>query len=39
MVNLCRYRKRRPTITQKLMDEACRTYFLDKPIYGTEAEM
>ena len=37
MVNLCEYRKQPVTITGKLLDEACRTYFLDKPLYGTEA--
>ncbi len=37
MVNLCRYRKQPLAITPKLLDEACRTYFLDKPLHGTEA--
>ena len=37
MVNLCEYRGQPPAITQGLLDEACRTYFLDKPLYGTEA--
>ena len=37
VVNLCRYRRQRPTITQKLLDEACRTYFLEEPLVGTEA--
>jgi hypothetical protein len=37
MVTLCRYRKQALAITPKLLDEACRTYFLDKPLYGTEA--
>jgi predicted ATPase with chaperone activity len=37
MVTLCRYRKQPIAITPKLLDEACRTYFLDKPLYGTEA--
>ena len=37
MVNLCVYRRQPLAITQKLLDEACRTYFLDKPLYGTEA--
>jgi hypothetical protein len=37
MVNLCRYRKQPLGITTKLLDEACRTYFLDKPLHGTEA--
>ena len=37
MVNLCDYRGQAPAITERLLDEACRTYFLDKPLYGTEA--
>ena len=37
MVNLCRYRRQPPAVTQKLLDEVCRTYFLDKPPTGTEA--
>jgi hypothetical protein len=37
MVTLCRYRKQPVAITPRLLDEACRTYFLDKPLYGTEA--
>ena len=37
MVMLCKYRKQPLAITPKLLDEACRTYFLDKPLYGTEA--
>jgi hypothetical protein len=37
MVMLCRYRKQPLAITSRLLDEACRTYFLDKPLYGTEA--
>ena len=37
MVNLCRYRKQPLAITPKLLDEACRVYFLDKPLHGTEA--
>ena len=39
MVTLCRYRKQPLEITRKLLDEACRTYFLDKPLYGTEASV
>jgi predicted ATPase with chaperone activity len=39
MVNLCRYRKQPVAITPRLLDEACRTYFLDKPLYGTEARV
>ena len=37
MVNLCDYRGQPLTITQRLLDEACRTYFLYQPLYGTEA--
>lgn len=37
MVTLCRFRKQPIALTLKLLDEACRTYFLDKPLYGTEA--
>ena len=37
MLNLCRYRKEPLAITEKLLDEACRTYFLDEPLHGTEA--
>jgi SpoVK/Ycf46/Vps4 family AAA+-type ATPase len=37
MVTLCRYRKQPLAITPKLLDEACRTYFLDKPVAGTAA--
>ncbi len=37
MVTLCRYRKQPLVITPRLLDEACRTYFLDKPLYGTAA--
>ena len=37
MVNLCRYRRQPATITQKLIDEVCRTYFLDEPVAGTKA--
>ena len=37
MVNLCRYRKQPVIITQRLMDEVCRTYFLDEPVAGTKA--
>jgi predicted ATPase with chaperone activity len=37
MVMLCRYRKQPVMITPQLLDEACRTYFLDKPLYGSEA--
>ncbi len=37
IANLCRYRKRPIEVTPALLDEACRTYFLDKPISGTEA--
>ena len=37
MVTLCKYRKQPVQITRKLLDEVCRTYFLDKPLYGTEA--
>jgi predicted ATPase with chaperone activity len=39
MVNLCRYRKQPLAITPRLLDEACRTYFLDKPLHGTEAKV
>jgi hypothetical protein len=39
MVMLCRYRKQPVAITPQLLDEACRTYFLDKPLYGTEAKV
>ena len=39
MVTLCRYRKQPLELTRKLLDEACRTYFLDKPLYGTEASV
>jgi predicted ATPase with chaperone activity len=39
MVTLCRYRKQPIAITPRLLDEACRTYFLDKPLYGTEASV
>ena len=31
------YRKQPLGITTKLLDEACRTYFLDKPLHWTEA--
>ena len=37
MMNLCIYRRQPLGITRKLLDEACRTYFLDNPLYGTEA--
>jgi len=37
MAMLCRYRKQPLAITRRLLDEACRTYFLDKPLHGTEA--
>ena len=37
LVNLCRYRRQPATITQRLMDEVCRTYFLDDPVAGTKA--
>ena len=37
IVNLCRYRKKALEVTPVLLDEACRTYFLDKQISGTEA--
>ena len=37
MVTLCKYRKQAIAITPKLLDEACRTYFLDKPVSGTAA--
>ena len=37
MVNLCHYRNQKVAITEKLLDEACRTYFLDKPLKGTAA--
>jgi len=37
MVTLCKYRKQPLAITPKLLDEACRTYFLDKPVSGTAA--
>ena len=37
MVHLCRYRKQTPVITPQLLDEACQTYFLDKPLNGTQA--
>jgi hypothetical protein len=37
MVTLCRYRKQPLAMTPKLLDEACRTYFLDKPVSGTAA--
>jgi hypothetical protein len=36
MASLCLYRNQPLVITPKLLDEACRTYFLDKPLYGTE---
>ena len=39
MVNMCRYRKQPLAITPNLLDEACRTYFLDKPLHGTAAEV
>ena len=39
MVNLCRYRKQPLAITPRLLDEACRTYFLDKPLNGTQAQV
>ena len=39
MVNMCRYRKQPLAITPKLLDEACRTYFLDKPLHGTAADV
>jgi hypothetical protein len=39
MVNLCHYRDQPAAITPKLLDEACRTYFLDKPLHGTAAEV
>lgn len=39
MVTLCRYRKQPLAISPRLLDEACRTYFLDKPLYGTEASV
>ena len=39
MVMLCRYRKQPVRITPKLLDEVCRTYFLDKPLLGTEARV
>ena len=37
MVNLCQYRKQPVAITEQLLDEVCRTYFLDKPLHGTAA--
>ena len=39
MVSLCRYRKQPLAISRKLLDEACRTYFLDEPLRGTQAEV
>jgi hypothetical protein len=39
VVMLCRYRKQPLALTPKLLDEACRTYFLDKPLYGTAASV
>jgi predicted ATPase with chaperone activity len=39
MVMLCRYRKKPVSITPNLLDEVCRTYFLDKPLNGTEARV
>ena len=30
MVTLCRYRKQPLAMTRKLMDEVCRTYFIDR---------
>ncbi len=37
IVNLCRYRKKPVEVTPVLLDEACRTYFLDEPMTGTQA--
>ena len=37
VVTLCRYRKQTPELTTTLLDEACRTYFLDSPTVGTQA--
>jgi len=37
MVHLCRYRKQPVAISTQLLDEACETYFLDKPLNGTQA--
>jgi hypothetical protein len=37
MVTLCKYRKQTPAMTPKLLDEVCRTYFLDSPVSGTAA--
>jgi len=31
VVNLCRYRGEMPHVTPELLDEACRTYFLEAP--------
>ena len=37
IVTLCRYRQRSPELTTALLDEVCRTYFLDAPLEGTQA--
>jgi hypothetical protein len=37
MVTLCKYRKQPLSITPKLLDEVCRTYFLEQPVSGTAA--
>ena len=37
IVNLCQYRKKPVEVTPVLLDEACRTYFLDEPMTGTQA--
>jgi hypothetical protein len=37
MVTLCKYRKQPLAITPKLLDEVCRTYFLEKPMNSTAA--
>ena len=37
MVTLCKYRKQPLAITPKLLDEVCRTYFLEKPMNTTAA--
>ena len=37
VVTLCRYRKQEIEITTELLDAACRTYFLDAPVTGTQA--
>ena len=37
VVTLCRYRKQEIEITMELLDAACRTYFLDAPVIGTQA--